>query len=83
MSSVDVRPGDIIRLPLGVNNAPEIVTVHSVHRYDTGALSVRFRFTTNPRGIDWSGYIAPDGNGIRLLSRGVACVDHATRSLLP
>lgn len=81
--TIDIRPGDVIRCPLGINNVPEIVTVHSVHRYDTGALSIRFRFTSNPRGVDWSGYVAPDGDDIRLLSRGVAHVDHATRSMLP
>lgn len=83
MTTIDIRPGDVIRYPFGINNIPEIVTVHRVHRYDNGALSIRYRFTSNPRGIDWSGYVAPDENGIRLLSRGVAYVDHATRSLLP
>lgn len=83
VSPADVRPGDVIRYPFGVHNVPEIVTVHGVHAYDDGSLSIRFRFTSNPRGIDWSGHIAPDAADVSLLSRGVAHVDARIRSMLP
>lgn len=82
MVTLDIRPGDIVRVPFGVNRLPEVVTIHSVHTYDSGDLSVRFRFTSNPRGIDWSGFIAAGDPDLHLLSRGVAAVDDQTRSML-
>lgn len=79
----DIIPGDVIEYPWGINRVPEVVTVHHVYAYPDGALFIRFRFTSNPRGIDWSGFVTPDETGIRLLSRGVAAVDSNIRSLLP
>lgn len=78
-----VQPGDLIEIPWGINREVERVVVHSVHRYDTGALSLRYRFASNPRGIDWSGFIDADERNLRLLSRGVCAVDANTRSLIP
>ena len=78
----DIRPGDIIRYPVGIDRTPATVTVHDVHTYDTGGLSIRYRYTSNPRGIDWSGYIAADDADVAILSRGVARVDVNARSLL-
>ena len=78
----DIRPGDIIRCPFGIDRTPEVVTVHDVHAYSTGDLSIRFRYTSNPRGIDWSGFIAADEADVVILSRGVARVDVNTRSML-
>lgn len=79
----DVRVGDVIELPWGINRRPEVVTIHYVHQYGTGDLSVRFSFTSNPRGIDWSGFIERDDPDLKLLSRGVAAVRSHARSLLP
>lgn len=78
-----VQPGDLIEMPWGITREVERVVVHSVHRYDTGALSLRYRFASNPRGIDWSGFVASDERNLRLLSRGVCAVDANTRSLIP
>ena len=79
----DIRPGDVIRIPFGIHNVPEIVTIHDVRAHDNGSLSIRFRFTDNPRGVDWMGYVDRDEAGVTLLSRGVARVDTHARSLLP
>lgn len=79
----DIRPGDIIRYPFGVNNVPEIVTIHDTRAHDNGTLSIRYRFTSNPRGVDWRGCISRDAAGVELLSRGVARIDTDTRSLIP
>lgn len=81
-NAADVQPGDIITLPFGIRREPEQVTVHSVHRYDTGDLSIRFRYTENPRGVDWSGFIAADESELRLDARGVARIDTNTRSMM-
>lgn len=83
MRACDLHPGDVVEWPWGVNRQTEVVTIHHVHLYDTGAASVRYRFTSNPRGIDWSGFVEADDPDMRLLSRGVARVDSSTRSLLP
>lgn len=82
-TTIDIRPGDIITIPYGMRREIERITVHSVHRYPTGDLSIRYRYTENPRGIDWSGFIDREDPDVRLLSRGVAAVDLSTRSMLP
>lgn len=82
---VDIRPGDIIELSggdPGPDHVPESLTVHAVHPHVNGCLTIRFRFTLNPRGLDWHGFI-DEHRHVRLLSRGVASVDADTRSLLP
>ena len=78
----NIRPGDIIRYPFGIDRTPATVTVHDVHTDGTGGLSIRFRYTSNPRGVDWSGFIAADETDVVILSRGVARVDVNARSLL-
>lgn len=80
---MDFCPGDVILYPWGVNREPEIVTLHGVFAYPNGSLSIRYRFTSNPRGIDWSGFVEAGDQGVRLLSRGVASVDIHARSFLP
>lgn len=78
----DIRPGDVIE------HRGEVVTVQEAHTYPTpwllaGSVSLRYRYTSNPRGIDWSGFVSCDEETPRLLSRGVARVDLNIRSLLP
>lgn len=82
MHAWEVRAGDVIEYPSGINRDLDIVTIHHVHTYATGDLSIRYRYTSNPRGIDWSGFIAVTETGLRLLSRGVAQVHSEIRSLL-
>lgn len=83
LSAGEVLVGDIIRVPFGMHREIETVTIHAIHIHDDGALSVRFRYTSNPRGIDWSGFIPADENALVLVARGVAQVDNGIRSLLP
>lgn len=83
MTTADIRVGDAIDIPLGVKEEVARVVVHDMHAYDTGDLSIRFRYLSNPRGIDWRGFVPADKSGIRLASRGVARVDQDIRSLLP
>lgn len=80
---LDIRPGDIIVYPWGISREEEIVTVHDVLVYPTGDVSIRYSFTSNPRGIDWSGFIDRDDPGVRVISRGVAAARTTVRSLLP
>lgn len=82
-TAADVREGDIIVLPSGATRHLERVIVHWLHRYDGGELVVRYRYLSNPRGIDWSTFVHADEPGLKLLSRGVAHVDESLRTLLP
>ena len=82
-AAASIRPGDVIDVPLGVKREVDRVVVHGVHAYPNGALSIRFRYLSNPRGIDWSGFIEAGEPQVRVVSRGVCRVDAATRTLLP
>ncbi|WKW84969.1 hypothetical protein SEA_SALLYK_104 [Microbacterium phage SallyK] len=78
---IDIRPGDVIERAA---QPGELITVHWVHAYRQGDLSYRYRYTCNPRGIDWNGHLSLDAQAdIRIVSRGVAAVDVNGRSLLP
>ena len=79
----DIRPGDVISMPYGMRREIDAVTVHAVHRYDDGSLSLRYSYTSNPRGVDWRGFVAHDDPDVRVLSRGVAAVRSEIHSLLP
>lgn len=81
MDLQQIQPGDIIRCPFGIDRTPEEVVVQSVHHHGTRDVSIRFRYAENPRGIDWSGFIAKDET-VELLAR-VGFADQHTRSLLP
>lgn len=83
LATSDIRLGDVLDIPLGAKQEIDRVVIHDIHAYDTGDLSIRFRYLSNPRGIDWSGFVGADKGGIRLVSRGVARVDEHIRSLLP
>jgi hypothetical protein len=65
----------------------DVVVVHSIHVYPApwllaGCATYRYRYLSNPRGVDWSGFLAL-AEDIPLLSRGVARVDPTVRTLLP
>lgn len=83
MAAAPILPGDVITMPYGMRREIDLVVVHSVHLYENGAASIRYRYLSNPRGIDWSGYVAPFDPDVRVVSRGVCRVDHNTRSMLP
>lgn len=82
MRTVDVQPGDVVDVATGINRVVERFVVHNVHRYETGALSVRARYVDAPRGIDWSLFVKADEPTLTLVARGVARVDDHVRSLL-
>ena len=82
MLTNEIQPGDIITTPTGITRTPETIVVHSVHTYDTGDISIRYRYASNPRGVDWSGFIAHDEHETTLVARGIAHVDSNTRSML-
>ena len=75
-------PGDIVIIEWGTQRIPEAVCIHSVHTYETGDMSIRYRFASNPRGVDWSGFVAHDDASVRVIARGIAHVDEHTRSML-
>lgn len=79
--AIDIRPGDVIE---HVTKPGELMTVHDVTHHWRGHLSVRYRYTANPRGIDWRWFIHLDDQGdVRVLSRGVARVSSTARTFLP
>ena len=82
-ADASIRPGDVIDVPLGVKSEIDRVVVHGVNAYPSGALSIRFRYLSNPRGIDWSGFIEASEPQVRVVSRGVCRVDASTRNMLP
>ena len=75
-------PGDIAIIEWGMHRIPEAVCIHSVHVYEAGDMSIRYRFASNPRGVDWSGFVAHDDTTVRVIARGIAHVDEHTRSML-
>lgn len=79
----DVQPGDVIGYPFGMRREIDAVTVHAVRHFPGKGASIRYRYTSNPRGIDWSGWLSLTSPDWMLLSRGVAAVDPELRSLLP
>jgi hypothetical protein len=81
--SASVRPGDIIAYPVGMRREIERVTVQETRLLVSGVLAIRYRYTSNPQGIDWQGTIKPGDPDVRVLSRGVARVDSDVRSLVP
>ena len=82
LTSVTVRPGDVIDVATGIHRIVERMVVHSVHYYPGGSASVRARYLSNPRGVDWRIFIDVNEPPM-LVSRGVAAVDPSARSLLP
>ena len=81
--TVVIQPGDVIDVPVGIHRVVERFVVHGVTRYPGGAQSLRARYASNPRGIDWSVFVDPGEPLLRLISRGVAAVDSHPRALLP
>lgn len=87
MRPQDIQPGDVILHP-AVNAWPSaLVVVHSLTVYPmplrgAGSVSYRYRHLSNPRGIDWSGFLDWDVE-VTLVSRGVCRVDDTIRTLLP
>lgn len=79
----DIQPGDVIDIPTGIARTVERFVVHSIHWYENGAASLRARYASNPRGIDWSVFMETGAFGVRVVARGVARVDTSTRSLMP
>lgn len=82
MDTLEIQPGDVIDVPTGIKREVERFVVHSVHLYETGDASLRARYASNPRGIDWSVFVNAGEPLLRLVARGVARVDLSTRSLL-
>lgn len=80
--AASIRPGDVITYPFGMRRELDTVVVLDVHTHDSGDLSIRYRFLSNPRGIAWKGFIARDEQDVRVISRGVARVD-GIRPLIP
>ncbi len=79
----DIRVGDVIDIPVTITREIERFVVHSIHWYDNGAASLRARYASNPRGIDWSLFMDTGAFSVRVVARGVARVDEHVRSLLP
>lgn len=79
----DIRPGDVIEYPFGMRREIDVVTVHWVHRYSDGSITLRYSFTEYPAGIDWRGFVDTTDPTPRVLSRGVAAVRSEIHSLLP
>ena len=82
MATASIRPGDIITYPFGMRREIDVVTVQATRLLASGNIAIRYRFTSNPSGIDWQGVVRPGDPDVRVLSRGVARVDAMTRSLL-
>lgn len=82
MLAHEITPGDIITRPTGITRTPETVVIHSIHTYDTGDVSIRYRYASNPRGVDWTGFITHDEQSLKLVARGIAHIDLNTRSML-
>lgn len=82
MLTSDIRPGDVISAPLGITRTHETIVIHDIYIYNTGDVSIRYRYASNPRGIDWSGFVSHDEAETRLVARGIARVDPHIRSLL-
>jgi hypothetical protein len=79
----DIQPGDVIDIPTGITREVERFVVHSIQWFDNGAASLRARYASNPRGVDWSLFMESGAFAVRVVARGVARVDEHTRSLLP
>lgn len=81
-ADLDLQPGDVILYPFGMRRELDEIVLHGVHRYDNGSYSIRYRFASNPRGIDWQGFIDADDPDVKIVRRGET-VDANIRSLLP
>lgn len=77
-----IQPGDVIDTGLGIDRIIERVVIHGVHVYDSGAVSARARYASNPRGIDWGIFIDAD-QPVWLVSRGVVVPDAHVRTMIP
>jgi len=75
---------DIIDIPQGIHRKIERVVILNVHTYDTGDLSIRFRYASNRhRGVDWRGFLdKADADAAVHVGRDET-VDLASRSMLP
>ncbi len=61
MTAPHFAPFDVIRFPSGVNRQPTEGIVLNMHTYETGDVSMRWRYASNRhRGIDWRGFIAAE-----------------------
>ena len=78
-----LQAGDIAVIPFGINREPVRACIHRVHTYDTGDMSIRWRFADNPQGIDWNGFIDANDPDVKILARGIAHVDSDVRSMIP
>lgn len=78
----DIRPGDLIRIATGVTREIEDFVVHAVFPLEDGSLSLRARYASNPRGVDWSLHVPAVSSMLAVVSRGVARVEDTPRMLL-
>lgn len=76
-----IRPGDVITHPSGPDRIMETKVVHAVHAHSDGSVSLRTRFASNPRSIDWNTFVSADETEVVLVSHG-AVVDDNLRTLL-
>lgn len=81
VADLDIQPGDVLDFPSGINREITRGVMHSVHRYEDGSVATRWRYESNPRGVDWRGFLASDEE-VTLVERGRP-VDENVRSLLP
>lgn len=69
-----IQPRDVIRFTTRRYHDGKLTTteglVLSVHKYDSGGLQLSYQYASNPRGIAWSCYIAPD------LVDSIEVIDH-------
>ena len=75
-------PGDVIRVATGIHREIDTFVVHGIHEYPNGAMSLRARYASNPRGVDWSLFVPADEPTLELVARGVAKWDTHARSML-
>jgi len=82
--SVHFSPFDVIRFPSGINREITEGVVLDMHEYETGDVSMRWRYASNRhRGVDWSGFIrASDVPGVVVIERDET-VSGAVHSMLP
>ena len=77
-----ICPGDIVEIETGITRDREIVTIHRIHTYDSGDMSIRHSYTSTPRRVDWSCFLPKDGH-LRLLAHGIGHARAVVHSMLP
>lgn len=81
----NLQAGDTATFTLVTGAGVEHTTgfIQRVHTYDNGALSVVYRYASNPRGISWGAYIEPENVSKTIILESNPDADTTPRSLLP